>query len=215
MTFPGWLQIIVFFLALLALTKPLGSYMARVFNGERTILSPALVPVERGIYRIAGVNANEDQRWWVYAIALLLFNLGGVLLLYVLQRIQGFLPFNPQGFSGLAPDLAFNTAVSFFTNTNWQSYGGESTMSYLTQMAGLTVQNFVSAATGIAIALALIRGFARRRADAIGNFWVDLVRATLYVLLPLATIFALLLVWQGVPQNLNAYTDLTTLQGTT
>ncbi len=215
MTFPGWLQIIVFFLALLALTKPLGSYMARVFNGERTILSPALVPVERGIYRIAGVNANEDQRWWVYAIALLLFNLGGVLLLYVLQRIQGFLPFNPQGFSGLAPDLAFNTAVSFLTNTNWQSYGGESTMSYLTQMAGLTVQNFVSAATGIAIALALIRGFARRRADAIGNFWVDLVRATLYVLLPLATIFALLLVWQGVPQNLNAYTDLTTLQGTT
>jgi K+-transporting ATPase ATPase A chain len=215
MTFPGWLQIIVFFLALLALTKPLGSYMARVFNGERTILSPALLPVERGIYRIAGVNANEDQRWWVYAIALLLFNLGGVLLLYVLQRIQGFLPFNPQGFSGLAPDLAFNTAVSFLTNTNWQSYGGESTMSYLTQMAGLTVQNFVSAATGIAIALALIRGFARRRADAIGNFWVDLVRATLYVLLPLATIFALVLVWQGVPQNLNAYTDLTTLQGTT
>jgi K+-transporting ATPase ATPase A chain len=215
MTFPGWLQIIVFFLALLALTKPLGSYMARVFNGERTILSPALMPVERGIYRIAGVNANEDQRWWVYAIALLLFNLGGVLLLYVLQRIQGFLPFNPQGFSGLAPDLAFNTAVSFLTNTNWQSYGGESTMSYLTQMAGLTVQNFVSAATGIAIALALIRGFARRRADAIGNFWVDLVRATLYVLLPLATIFALVLVWQGVPQNLNAYTDLTTLQGTT
>lgn len=215
MTAPGWLQIIIYFLLLLALTKPLGSYMARVFNGERTVLSPVLVPVERGIYRIAGVNSKEDQRWWVYTIALLLFNLGGVLLLYVLQRAQGLLLFNPQGFSGVSPDLAFNTAVSFVTNTNWQSYGGESTMSYLTQMAGLTVQNFVSAATGIAIALALIRGFARRRVDAIGNFWVDLVRATLYVLLPLAIIFALVLVWRGVPQNLNAYTDVTTLQGAT
>lgn len=213
MTFPGWVQVVVYFLVLLALTKPLGSYMARVFTGERTFLSPALAPVERGFYRIAGVNANADQRWWVYAVAVLLFNLAGVLLLYMLQRAQGFLPLNPRDFAGVSPDLAFNTAVSFMVNTNWQSYGGESTMSYLTQMAGLAVQNFVSAATGIAIAIALIRGFVRRRVDAIGNFWVDLVRATLYVLLPIAIIIALVLVWRGVPQNFNDYTDVTTLQG--
>jgi K+-transporting ATPase ATPase A chain len=213
MTLNGWLQIALFCVLVLALVKPLGWYMTRVFNGERTFLSPILAPVERGLYRIAGTSETEEQPWTTYAIAMLLFNLAGLLVLYALQRVQGALPLNPAGLVGVSPELAFNTAASFVANTNWQSYGGESTMSYLTQMAGLTVQNFVSAATGIAIALALIRAFSRKSAKTLGNFWVDMVRATLYVLLPICLIGTLVLVWQGVPQNLDAYTVATTLEG--
>jgi len=214
MSIPGALQILTFVVLIFALTKPLGAYMARVFQDEKTWLSPLLSPLERAIYRLSGVDPSAEQRWTGYAAAALLFNLAGMVLLYALQRLQGFLPFNPQGFGPVAPDLAFNTAASFTTNTNWQAYAGESTMSYLTQMAGLTVQNFVSAATGIAVAVAFIRGLARRSADAIGNFWVDLVRATLYVLLPISVVVALFFVWQGMPQNLNPYVQATTLEGT-
>jgi K+-transporting ATPase ATPase A chain len=188
--------------------------MARVFAGERTWLGVVLSPVERVIYRLSGVDPSAEQHWRAYAAALLLFNLAGMLLLYGLQRLQGFLPLNPQGFGPVAPDLAFNTAASFTTNTDWQAYAGESTMSYLTQMAGLTVQNFVSAATGIAVAVAFIRGLARRSANTVGNFWVDLVRATLYVLLPISVVVALFFVWQGIPQNLNPYIQAMTLEGT-
>jgi K+-transporting ATPase ATPase A chain len=213
MTLGGWLQIAVLFLAVLAVTKPLGLYMARVFTGESTWLSPVLRPVEKVIYRAAGIDETREQRWLQYAISLLIFGLFGLLVLYILQRVQGGLFFNPQGFGAVNPDSAFNTAASFTTNTNWQGYSGESTMTYLTQMAGLTVQNFLSAAAGIAVALALIRGLARRRADTVGNFWVDLVRANLYILLPIAFVLALVLVWQGVPQNLNHYVHATTLEG--
>ncbi len=213
MTLTGWLQIAVLFAAVLAITKPLGLYMARVFTGERTWLSPVLRPVEKGIYRAAGIDETREQGWLQYAVSLLIFSLLGLLLLYVLQRIQGSLPLNPQGFGAVKPDLAFNTAASFTTNTNWQAYSGESTMSYLTQMAGLAVQNFLSAAAGIAVALALIRGLARHRANTVGNFWVDLVRANLYVLLPVSFVLALVLVWQGVPQNLGHYVHATTLEG--
>ncbi|GBD12370.1 Potassium-transporting ATPase potassium-binding subunit [bacterium HR24] len=206
-------QIVLFVGLLLALTKPLGAYMARVFQGERTWLSPLLSPLERAVYRACVIDPAAEQRWPSYAAAVLLFNLAGMILLYALQRLQGFLPLNPQGFGPVAPDLAFNTAASFSTNTNWQAYSGERTMSYLTQMAGLTVQNFVSAATGIAVAVALIRGLSRRSAEAIGNFWVDLVRATLYVLLPFSVVVALVLVWQGVPQNLKPYIHVQTLEG--
>jgi K+-transporting ATPase ATPase A chain len=208
MTFNGWIQIAVFLLAVLACVKPLGLYMARGFEGELTFLAP----VERLIHRIAGVR-QEEQHWTGYAIAMLTFRVAGFVLLYFIQRLQGALPFNPQGMAGVAPDLAFNTAVSFVTNTNWQSYVGETTMSYLTQMAGLTVHNFLSAATGIVLALALIRGFARRSAKTVGNFWVDMTRAVLYVLLPLSIVIALVLVWQGVPQNLGAYTVAAGLEG--
>ncbi len=214
MSVPHALQILTFVVLISALTKPLGAYMARVFLGERTALSRVLSPLERAIYRLCGIDAAEEQRWTGYAAAALLFNLAGMVLLYLLQRLQGFLPLNPQGFGPVAPDLAFNTAASFSTNTNWQAYAGESTMSYLTQMAGLTVQNFVSAGTGIAVAVALIRGLARRSADTIGNFWVDLVRATLYVLLPISVVVALFFVSQGIPQNLNRYVQATTLEGT-
>ena len=187
--------------------------MARVFNGERTFLDPVLRPVERLIYAVSGVDPRQEQHWTTYTAAMLLFNLAGFVLLYALQRLQHVLPLNPQGFDPPSPDSAFNTAVSFTSNTNWQSYSGESTMSYLSQMAGLTVQNFVSAAMGIVLAIALIRGFARHSAQTLGNFWVDLVRTTLWVLLPLSLIFALVLVWQGVPQNLQAYVDATTVEG--
>jgi K+-transporting ATPase ATPase A chain len=209
----GWLQIALLFLLILALTKPLGRYLTRVFAGERTVLSPLLAPVERGIYRIIGVDPEREQGWTGYAIAVVLFSAIGLLLLYAQERLQGFLPFNPQGLPGVKPDLAFNTAVSFTTNTNWQNYAGETTMSYLTQMWGLAFHNFVSAATGLAIALAVIRGFTRRRATALGNFWVDITRATLYLLLPLCIVLSLVFVWQGVPQNLNAATEATALQG--
>ncbi|MCX5568211.1 potassium-transporting ATPase subunit KdpA [Kaistia nematophila] len=213
MTVNGWIQILVFCGIILALVKPLGGYMTRVFNGERTILSLIFGPLERGLYRLAGTSDREEQHWTTYAGAMLLFNLAGFLLLYVLQRVQGSLPYNPAGMGAVPPELAFNTAASFVTNTNWQNYGGESTMSYLTQMAGMNVQNFVSAATGIAIAIVLIRAFARKSARTLGNFWVDIVRATLYVLLPICVVGTLVLVWQGVPQNLNPYTVATTLEG--
>ncbi len=213
MTANGWIQITLFLLAVLICVKPLGLYMARVFEGEKTFLSPVLGPVERGIYRLCGVRPDREQHWTSYTIAMLAFSVAGFVSLYLIQRFQAVLPFNPQGLGAVTPDLSFNTSVSFITNTNWQSYGGETTMSYLVQMLGLTVHNFLSAATGIALALALIRGFARRSAKTLGNFWADLTRATLYVLLPLAVVLALVLVWQGVPQNLGAYTAAVTLEG--
>src|SRR5262252_3615046 len=213
MSIEGWVQIALFSVIIVLITRPLGGYMTRVFNGERTLLSPLLRPVERAVYWGCGVDEQEEQHWLTYAVALLFFSIVGFASLYALQRLQWYLPFNPQGQTGVAPDLAFNTSVSFITNTNWQAYGGETTMSYLVQMAGLTVHNFVSAATGIALALALIRGFVRREAKTIGNFWVDLTRTTLYVLLPISIVGALVLVWLGVPQNLGAYTDTTTLEG--
>jgi len=213
MTVNGWMQILLYCALVLALVKPLGWFMTRVFNGERTFLSPVFAPLERGFYRLSGVDPTREQHWLTYAIAMLLFNFAGFLVLYALQRVQAALPLNPQGFGAVPAELAFNTAISFITNTNWQNYAGESTMSYLTQMAGLAVQNFASAATGIVLAIALIRGFARKSAKSIGNFWVDLTRCTLYVLLPLSFVIALALVWQGVPQNFSAYIDATTLEG--
>ena len=213
MTVSGWIQIAIVFLLVLALVKPLGLYMAKVFTGERTWLSPVLRPLERAIYRVSGVDETREQSWLTYAVSLLAFSLVGLIVLYLFQRLQGSLPFNPEDMTAVKPDSAFNTAASFTTNTNWQGYSGESTMSYLTQMAGLAFHNFVSAAAGIAVALALIRGIARRRADTVGNFWVDLVRANLYLLLPISIVGALVLVWQGVPQNLNHYVHATTLEG--
>jgi K+-transporting ATPase ATPase A chain len=213
MSVNGWLQVAVYCALVLVCVRPLGAFMARVFAGERTFLHPALAPVERGFYRMAGVDPAREQHWTAYAIAMLLFNAAGFLLLYGLQRLQHLLPFNPQDFAAVAPDLAFNTAASFVTNTNWQAYGGESTMSYLVQMAGLTVQNFVSAATGIALAIALVRGFARAEAKTIGNFWADMTRATLYVLLPACVVITIALVALGMPQNLAGYVDATTLEG--
>lgn len=213
MTLNGWIQILVFCGIIVLLTKPLGFYMHRVFNGDRTLLSPIFGPLERGLYRICGTSEREEQHWTAYAVALLLFNLAGFLVLYALQRLQGGLPYNPAGMGAVDPALAFNTAASFVTNTNWQNYGGESTMSYLLQMAGLTVQNFVSAATGVAIAIALIRGFARASGKSIGNFWVDMTRCTLYVLLPLCIVLTLVYVWLGMPQTLGPYVDATTLEG--
>ena len=213
MTFDGWLQIALFGAAVILLVKPLGGYMTLVFTGERTFLSPMLRPIERTFYRLSGVDERADQNWVAYAVAMLTFSLMGFLTLYGLQRFQALLPFNPAGQSAVEPGLAFNTAMSFDTNTNWQSYVPETTMSYLVQMAGLTVHNFVSAATGIALAMALIRGFERRSANGIGNFWVDLVRCTLYVLLPISIVVGLFFVWQGMPQNLSPYTEATTLEG--
>ena len=213
MTILGWAQIALYAIVVILITWPLGGYMTRVFNGERTPLSPVLRPVERGVYFISGVDEKSEQNWVIYVVAMLLFSAAGFITLYALQRLQGALPFNPQGLAAVTPDLAFNTSVSFITNTNWQSYTPESTMSYLVQMAGLTVHNFVSAATGIALAVALIRGFARRSANTVGNFWVDLTRCTLYILLPISIVVGLVFVWQGMPQNLNAYTEITTLEG--
>jgi potassium-transporting ATPase potassium-binding subunit len=213
MTWNGWLQIALFSAVVLLLVKPLGLYMTKVFNGERTFLSPVLRPIERGIYAICGIRENEDQHWLAYAFGMLLFNGATFFLLYAILRLQGYLPWNPQSFGGVAPDLAFNTAISFTTNTNWQNYVGEATLSYFSQMAGLTVHNFASAATGIALAVALIRGFARRSAQGIGNFWADLTRCCLYILLPICIVFALFLVWQGIPQNLDPYVTATTLEG--
>jgi K+-transporting ATPase ATPase A chain len=213
MTVIGWVQIILYCAVIVALTPVLGGYMTRVFNGERTFLSPVLRPVETLLYRVAGVDEKSEQHWLTYTVAMLLFNAAGVFLLYALLRLQGSLPLNPAEMGAVAPDLSFNTAISFVTNTNWQNYGGESTLSYLTQMAGLTVQNFVSAATGIALAVALIRGFARASAKTIGNFWLDLTRCTLYILLPICVVYALFLVWQGMPQTLGPYVDAATLEG--
>src|SRR6266436_1860917 len=213
MTITGWVQIALFSAIVILITRPFGGYMTRVFNGERSFLSPVLRPVERAVYWCCGVDEKEEQHWLTYAVAMLFFSVAGFLILYALQRLQWYLPFNPQGQTGVEPSSAFNTSVSFVTNTNWQSYVPETTMGYLVQMAGLTVHNFVSAATGIALALALIRGFARREASGIGNFWADLTRCTLYILLPISVIVTLLFVWQSVPQNLNAYVDATTLEG--
>ena len=213
MTVIGWIQIIVFCAIVVALVKPLGGYMTRVFSGESTFLSPVLRPVERGLYRIGGVDERREQHWLTYTVAMLLFHVGGFLIIYGLMRLQALLPFNPQEQSAVAQDLSFNTAISFITNTNWQNYGGESTLSYLTQMVGLTHQNFLSAATGIALAVAMIRGFARSSMRTIGNFWVDVTRCTLYVLLPICIVYALFLVWQGMPQTLGPYVEATTLEG--
>ena len=213
MTINGWLQIALYCALLILLTKPFGYYMTRVFEGVPTPLTPVLRPIERGLYRLSGVDETREQHWVAYAVAMLAFTFAGFVTLYGLQRLQAALPFNPRNFDPVSPDLSFNTSVSFVTNTNWQSYVPETTMSYLVQMAGLTVHNFMSAATGIALAIALIRGFARRSADTIGNFWVDLTRCTLYILLPVSIVGTLVFVWLGVPQNLNAYTEVTTLEG--
>ncbi|MCK1315086.1 MULTISPECIES: potassium-transporting ATPase subunit KdpA [unclassified Bradyrhizobium] len=213
MTMIGWLQIILFCVITVALTKPLGWYMTRVFNGERTFLSPVLRPIEAGIYRFSGVDEKREQHWLTYTVAMLFFHVGGFLIIYGVMRLQAVLPFNPAGQSAVAADLSFNTAISFITNTNWQNYGGESTISYLVQMLGLTHQNFLSAATGIALAVALIRGFSRASARTVGSFWVDVTRCTLYVLLPICIVYTLFLVWQGMPQTLGDYVEATTLEG--
>lgn len=207
------LQIVVYFGLLIASVPLLGGYMAKIFAGELTLLSPVLLPAERTIYRISGVTAEGEQDWRGYALALVLFNMLGFTVLFILQLLQSMLPLNPAGLESIEPFLAFNTATSFMTNTNWQAYGGETTMSYITQMLGLTVQNFVSAATGIAVVIALTRGLVRRSATTIGNFWVDLVRCVLYVFLPLSILLAVVLVGQGVVQNFNDYTPATTLSG--
>jgi len=213
MTLIGWLQILIYCAIMVALVKPLGGYMTRVFNGERTFLSAALRPVEVALYRVGGIDEVREQHWLTYTVAMLLFHIGGFLILYALMRFQDLLPFNPAAQSAVSPDLAFNTAVSFITNTNWQNYGGESSLSYLVQMLGLTHQNFLSAATGIVLAIALIRGFARASTKAIGNFWVDITRCTLYILLPICVVYGLFLVSQGMPQTLGPYVDATTLEG--
>jgi K+-transporting ATPase ATPase A chain len=214
MTVIGWVQVLLYIAIVVALVKPLGLYMTQVFNGEPTFLSPVLRPIERALYWTAGIEEKREQHWVTYTVAMLFFHIGGFLILYALMRLQAVIPyFNPADQSAVPEDLSFNTAVSFITNTNWQNYGGESTMSYLVQMLGLTHQNFLSAATGIVLAVALIRGFARASMRTIGNFWVDVTRSTLYVLLPACIIYTLFLVSQGIPQTLGPYVDATTLEG--
>ena len=215
MTILSWLQLIFYLAVLLLLAKPLGTHMARVYQGERTFLHPILRPVERLFYRAMGTSPETEMDWKTYALAMLLFNLVGLLVVYLLQRLQGILPLNPEGLAAVTPDSSWNTAVSFASNTNWQGYGGEVTMSYLTQMLGMTVQNFVSAAAGMATLIAFIRGFTRHTAQTIGNFWVDLTRSVLYILLPLAFVVALVLVSQGVVQTLRPYQTVELLQSTT
>jgi K+-transporting ATPase ATPase A chain len=214
MTWQGWAQIAVFAALIAAVVQPLGGYIARIADGSSRVVR-LFAPVETRLYRVAGIDPAEEQTWVGYALALLAFHIAGIVALYALQRLQAVLPLNPQQMDAVAPDLALNTAVSFATNTSWQSYGGETTMSYLTQMAGLVVQSFLSGASGIAVALALVRGFARRSARTIGNFWVDMTRVTLYVLLPVCIVATLILVWQGVPQTLGPYVSATTLEGAT
>jgi K+-transporting ATPase ATPase A chain len=214
MTVIGWIQILLYCAIIVAIVPVLGAYMTHVFNGERTFLSPVFRPVETVLYRVGGVDERREQTWVMYVVGMLFFHAGGFLILYALMRLQGVIPyFNPAGQGAVAEDLSFNTAVSFITNTNWQNYGGESTMSYLVQMLGLTHQNFLSAATGIVLAVALIRGFARASMRTIGNFWVDITRCTLYVLLPICIPYALFLVWTGIPQTLGPYVDAMTLEG--
>ena len=213
MTLSGWAQIALVLALVLACAMPLSKFIAQVYAGERNVLSPVLGPVEGGFYRLAGVDPAREQDWFAYAIAMLTFSIAGFLVLYGVQRLQGVLPLNPRGFDAVPPDLAFNTSISFITNTNWQDYSGETTMSHLTQMLGLTVHNFVSAATGLAIAFALVRGFARSSATTVGNFWVDMTRVTLYILLPIAVAGAVLLVALGVPQTLAGSVEATTLEG--
>src|SRR5271156_4943711 len=213
MTVIGWVQIILYCAIIIAITPVLGAYMTRVFSGERTWLTPILRPIEITIYKLAGVAERQEQHALVYTVGMLLFHVGGLLILYVLMRAQYYLPFNPDGQSAVEEGLSLNTAMSFITNTNWQNYGGESTMSYLVQMLGLTHQNYLSAATGIVLAIALIRGFARHSVRTVGSFWVDVTRCTLYVLLPICVVYTLFLIWQGIPQTLGAYVDATTLEG--
>ena len=213
MTLVGWLQIALVLAAVVACSIPLSAFLARVYAGQRTFLSPVLEPVERSFYRLAGVDPAREQDWYGYAVAMIVFSVAGFLSLYALQRLQNFLPLNPRGFDAVAPDLAFNTSSSFITNTNWQNYGGETTMSHLTQMLGLTVHNFLSAATGLAMAFALVRGFARSSATTVGNFWVDVTRITLYILLPISFVGALVFVVLGMPQTLAGAVDATTLEG--
>jgi potassium-transporting ATPase potassium-binding subunit len=213
MTFVGWAQIALVLALVLACAIPLSKFIAEVYAGERNFLSPVIGPVERGFYRLAGVDPAREQDWFAYTIAMLVFSVAGFLILYGVQRLQGLLPLNPRGFDAVAPDLAFNTSISFITNTNWQNYSGETTMSHLTQMLGLTVHNFVSAATGLAMAFALVRGFARSSATTVGNFWADLTRITLYLLLPIAVLGAVLLIALGVPQTLTGSVDAATLEG--
>src|SRR5206468_11946534 len=214
MTLNGSIQLGLYLVVLLALAKPLGGFMARVYTGRPSGLGRVLGPLERLIYRLCGVRAEEEMGWKTYTIAMLLFNFLGFLAVYLFQRVQGVLPLNPRGLGAVSPDSSFNTAVSFATNTNWQGYGGETTMSYLTQMAALTVQNFVSAATGMATLAAFVRGFARRSAATIGNFWVDLTRTVLYILLPLSLVFAVALVSQGVVQTFGPYAKASVVQPT-
>src|SRR6202047_1000845 len=213
MTIIGWIQILLYCGIVVALTPALGAYMTRVFNGERTFLAPMLRPVEAVLYHVAGVDPAREQHWLAYTVAMLFFHVGGFVILYALMRLEAGVPFNPTGQSAVAADLSFNTAISFITNTNWQNYGGESTLSYLVQMLGLTHQNFLSAATGIVLAVVLIRGFARASSKAVGNFWVDITRCTLYLLLAVCIPYALFLVWQGIPQTLGAYGDAATIEG--
>jgi potassium-transporting ATPase potassium-binding subunit len=213
MTLIGWIQILLYCAIVIALVPWLGGYMTRVFNGERTFLSPLLRPVEALLYGAGGVDETREQHWVTYTVAMLFFHVAGFLILYALLRFQAVLPFNPAEQSAVAADLSFNTAISFITNTNWQNYGGESTMSYLVQMLGLTHQNFLSAATGIVLAVALVRGFARASVRTVGNFWVDITRCTLYILLPICVVYTLFLVWQGIPQTLGPYVEATTLEG--
>src|ERR1700690_3113491 len=205
MTINGWMQIFLFLALILAITKPLGVFMARVFSGERTFLDPVARPIERLLYRVTGVDEKHEMRWTEYAFSMLLFSGATMLLLYLIERVQRFLPLNPQKFGAVAQALAFNTASSFTTNTNWQNYGGESTMSYLTQMAGLAYHNFASAAVGIALAIAFVCGIARLEKETICIFWVDITRATLWLLLPMCIVYSLALVSQGVVQNLKPY----------
>src|ERR1700751_6174384 len=213
MTVIGWIQILLYCAIIVAITPVLGAYMTRVFTGERTFLTPVLRPVERAIYKVAGVDERQEAHSVTYTVGMLIFPLGGLFIIYALMRLQAFLPFNPAQQSAVSEDLSFNTAVSFITNTNWQNYGGESTLSYLVQMLGLTHQNYLSAATGIVLAVALIRGFARHSVRTVGSFWVDGTRCTLYILLPICIPYALFLVWQGIPQTLGPYVDATTLEG--
>ena len=208
----SFLQLMIYFAVLLILTRPLGAYMAKVYQGERVILDPILGPVERFLYRLSGIDSRSEMTWKTYAVAMLVFNIFGLVVVYLLQRLQGSTPLNPQGLGAVSPDSAWNTAVSFASNTNWQGYGGETTMSYLTQMLGMTVQNFVSAATGMAVLVALIRGITRHTTKEIGNFWVDMTRSVLYILFPLSLILALALVSQGVVQTFSEYKTVSLIQ---
>ncbi len=213
MTAIGWVQILLYCAIIFGITPVLGAYMTRVFTGDGTFLTPVLRPVELAIYKLAGIDERHEQHAVTYTVGMLLFHLGGLFIIYALMRLQAFLPFNPAEQSAVSEDLSFNTAVSFITNTNWQNYGGESTLSYLVQMLGLTHQNYLSAATGIVLAVALIRGFARHSVRTVGSFWVDVTRCTLYVLIPICVPYTLFLVWQGIPQTLGPYVDATTLEG--